>query len=142
MNRPLDGFDEPRVSGVGGHTEPEKLNSYPWYSQLVKSYLACEATQHEHAFGQSHSTEKRSLKNKEARLLTIRPVLPSFLADATVIGGGHAGCEAAASAARCGSSTLLITRKPDPFGEMSCIQRGCKRYFGERNRCFRWLIRL
>lgn len=52
--------------------EPEKLNLYPWYSQLVKSYLACEATQHEHAFGQSHSTEKRSLKNKEARLLTRR----------------------------------------------------------------------
>lgn len=37
-----------------------------------------------------------------------------------VIGGGHAGCEAAASSARYGSSTLLITIKPENLGEMSC----------------------
>ncbi|MDA9163346.1 tRNA uridine-5-carboxymethylaminomethyl(34) synthesis enzyme MnmG [Rickettsiaceae bacterium] len=37
-----------------------------------------------------------------------------------VIGGGHAGCEAAAAAARSGVETLLITPKPENLGEMSC----------------------
>ncbi len=37
-----------------------------------------------------------------------------------VIGGGHAGCEAASAAARLGIDTLLITLKLDNLGEMSC----------------------
>lgn len=37
-----------------------------------------------------------------------------------VIGAGHAGCEAAAAAARAGIDTLLITLKPENLGEMSC----------------------
>ena len=37
-----------------------------------------------------------------------------------VIGGGHAGCEAAASSARAGAQTLLLTHRKDTIGEMSC----------------------
>jgi tRNA uridine 5-carboxymethylaminomethyl modification enzyme len=40
--------------------------------------------------------------------------------DVIVIGGGHAGCEAAAAAARLGASTLLLTHDPARIGEMSC----------------------
>ena len=40
--------------------------------------------------------------------------------DVAVIGGGHAGCEAAASSARLGVNTALFTHKFDSIGEMSC----------------------
>lgn len=40
--------------------------------------------------------------------------------DVIVIGGGHAGCEAAAAAARLGANTALVTHKRDTIGVMSC----------------------
>ena len=43
--------------------------------------------------------------------------------DVIVIGGGHAGCEAAASAARMGSKTLLVTMNLQTIGQMSVTQQ-------------------
>src|SRR5215217_453975 len=40
--------------------------------------------------------------------------------DVIVIGGGHAGCEAAAAAARMGAATALVTHRVTTVGAMSC----------------------
>lgn len=45
-------------------------------------------------------------------------MLPDY--DVIVVGGGHAGCEAAAAAANLGSKTLLITMDMTKYGQMSC----------------------
>ncbi|EAU41828.1 glucose-inhibited division protein A [Fulvimarina pelagi HTCC2506] len=41
-------------------------------------------------------------------------------ADVVVIGGGHAGCEAASASARFGATTVLVTHRFDTIGAMSC----------------------
>jgi tRNA uridine 5-carboxymethylaminomethyl modification enzyme len=52
--------------------------------------------------------------------MTTPPSPSSEAFDVIVIGGGHAGCEAASAAARLGASTLLLTHRLDGIGEMSC----------------------
>lgn len=65
-----------------------------------------------------------TLQNTSFRKLTSRspvhtlPLMKTY--DVIVIGGGHAGCEAAAASARMGAKTALLTQRLDAIGEMSC----------------------
>ena len=58
-----------------------------------------------------YSKKKKIRKNK---------IVSRETYDVIVIGGGHAGCEAASASARVGSKTLLITNNVEKIGEMSC----------------------
>jgi tRNA uridine 5-carboxymethylaminomethyl modification enzyme len=62
-------------------------------------------------------TNKRILR---AFLSSTSNVKSNLQADVCIIGGGHAGCEAAAASARVGAKTILLTQRIDSIGEMSC----------------------
>jgi tRNA uridine 5-carboxymethylaminomethyl modification enzyme len=73
-------------------------------------------------FHVKHLDQKISIFDPSPRLRYKAPLeaLMSNRFDVVVIGGGHAGCEAAAAASRMGAYTVLITHKFTTIGAMSC----------------------
>lgn len=68
--------------------------------------------------GMRFSVERKALEDRR-RIPSCSMALPASI-DVIVIGGGHAGCEAAAAAARGGANTVLVTQRKSTIGEMSC----------------------
>jgi len=65
-------------------------------------------------FHVKHRQTRRGFLHSAAMMESLRHY------DVAVVGGGHAGCEAAATAARLGARTLLLTHQRATISEMSC----------------------
>ncbi len=81
------------------------------HSKIPKMYKLCK----NRLFGSNQ------LLNSTKRSIFSNEVAESVAAyDVIVIGGGHAGCEAAHAAARMNARTLLLTHKVESIGQCSC----------------------
>jgi len=62
----------------------------------------------------------RSRQLSRRKFASLNDTQPNLLFDVCVIGGGHAGSEACAAAARAGARTVLVTQDLSKIGECSC----------------------
>jgi hypothetical protein len=91
---------------------------------MLSSTLAFISTSSRRAVAPKGVTSLSSKLSPFASFFTTSPSLDGATMsadyDVIIVGGGHAGCDAAAAAARCGAKTALVTQRLDTIGELSC----------------------
>eukprot|EP00929_Paragymnodinium_shiwhaense_P042230 TRINITY_DN21883_c0_g1_i2.p1 TRINITY_DN21883_c0_g1~~TRINITY_DN21883_c0_g1_i2.p1 ORF type:complete len:753 (+),score=90.86 TRINITY_DN21883_c0_g1_i2:148-2406(+) len=73
-----------------------------------------------HRRSRSHRRSQATSGRRSARYGVGLHSVAADAVDVIVIGGGHAGCEAAAAAARVGAKVVLVSQRRDTIGELSC----------------------
>lgn len=104
------------------------LSRRSWATLLRRRRLLSTRSSSTSLYTSTPDTSTRLLPSRpsqEARIRTLHTATTNSNSipdtyDVCIIGGGHAGCEAATGAARTGARTVLLTQRIDTVGELSC----------------------